>query len=118
MYTDFQECFSEGAVNTAAFNYNYDGALGSFEGPVEICVDGQYESVCDIGWDLTDALAVCRYQYYLNVGKKPYPYQCAIILHTKCIVLYLQWQSHCMAWVNLPQDMHREPLIAQNQITD
>ena len=66
---DVRVCFSDREVNSGPFNYSYDGSLTSFEGPVEICVNGQYESVCDIGWDKVDAQALCRYQLGGNVGK-------------------------------------------------
>ena len=31
----------------------------SVVGPIEICVDGRYETLCDIGWDELDAQALC-----------------------------------------------------------
>ena len=66
---DVPVCFSDGEVNSGPFIYSYNGPLTSFEGPVEICVNGLYESVCDIGWDEVDAQALCRYQLGGNVGK-------------------------------------------------
>ena len=39
-------------------------------GPIEICVDGQYESLCDIGWDEVDAQAFCRQQVRFDAGKQ------------------------------------------------
>ena len=66
---DNRECFTDGEFNSGILTYNYDGLVSSLEGPIEICVDGRYESVCDIGWDEVDALAFCRYQYGSNVGK-------------------------------------------------
>ena len=69
-WTDFSECFYEGSINYQVIsNVSFDGLLYTYEGPVEICVNGQYESVCDIGWDQVDAKIVCRSLFSL-VGKK------------------------------------------------
>ena len=42
-----------------------DGST-SFEGRVEICIDGTYGTVCDDFWDDTDAEVVCRQTGYLD----------------------------------------------------
>ena len=55
-----RECYSEGSVNPSLLDYDYDGLMYSVEGPIEICIDGQYESLCDLGWDEVDAKALCR----------------------------------------------------------
>jgi 4-hydroxyphenylpyruvate dioxygenase-like putative hemolysin len=36
----------------------------SNEGRVEICNQNQWGSVCDMGWDLTDARVACRHAGY------------------------------------------------------
>ena len=77
-HTDIQECSTEMEINIQSLTpldndivlYTLPVVRG-FETPVEICIDGQYESVCDIGWDLADALAVCR-EIYHNASKKPF----------------------------------------------
>ena len=61
------ECFSEGSVNPSLLDYDY-GLLTSVEGPIEICVDGQYESLCDLGWDENDAKALCHQRIGYNSG--------------------------------------------------
>ena len=61
------ECFSKGSVNPSLLDYDY-GLLTSVEGPIEICVDGQYESLCDLGWDENDAKALCRRRIGYNSG--------------------------------------------------
>ena len=54
------ECYNEGDINNAILDYDYSGILNRVEGPIETCVNGQYESLCDIGWDEVDAQAICR----------------------------------------------------------
>ena len=65
--TTRRECYSEGSVNPSLLDYNY-GLLISVVGPIEICIDGQYESLCDIGWDELDAQALCRREIGGNSG--------------------------------------------------
>ena len=55
------ECH-EGNVNSRIIRNDFSDIQFSVVGPVEFCVNGQYESVCDIGWDELDAQAVCREQ--------------------------------------------------------
>ena len=65
------ECYSEGRVNLGPLDYDFSGLLSSVVGPIEICVDGQYLSLCDIGWDEANAQALCRQRLGYNVGKQP-----------------------------------------------
>ena len=54
------ECYSEAGVNYDLLDYDYSGILSRAEGPIEIYVDGQYQSLCNVGWDVIDARALCR----------------------------------------------------------
>ena len=46
------------------------GGSSSREGRVEICIDGQWGTVCDVGWSTTDAMVVCRQLGYpVGTGK-------------------------------------------------
>ena len=54
-------CEEEGAVQLA------DGAIDQ-EGRVEVCHDGVWGSICDEGWDKTDAYIICQQLGYPKTG--------------------------------------------------
>ena len=59
-YTDTKEC-QDGSIRLV------DGIIEQ-EGRVEVCLDGVWGSVCDDGWDKTDAHVVCTQMGYPNLG--------------------------------------------------
>ena len=44
------------------------GGINSFEGRVEMCVNGEYSTVCEQMWDVADASVVCRQLGYSDEG--------------------------------------------------
>ena len=42
------------------------------EGRVEVCINGVWGSVCNTGWDDTDAYVTCKYLGYGNAGEHPH----------------------------------------------
>ena len=60
MFLDPGSC-EEGAVQLA------DGIIDQ-EGRVEVCHDGVWGSICDEGWDKTDAHIICQQLGYAETG--------------------------------------------------
>ena len=61
------QCFSDGEFRLVNSNTTYrdDGSIEVF-GRIEVCANFTYGSVCDYGWDLTDAQVFCR-NYAQNI---------------------------------------------------
>ena len=45
------------------------GGIIPYEGRVEICIDNEWGSICDVSWDEVDASVVCASLGYLTDGK-------------------------------------------------
>ena len=43
------------------------GGSNEYEGRVEICMNGVWGSICDYGWDSTDASIVCKQLQYQGI---------------------------------------------------
>ena len=61
---DDEECSVEGETRLV----REDSTLGVGEGSVEICMMGQWGSVCDDGWNIKAAVVVCRERGMLTEG--------------------------------------------------
>ena len=69
------QCFSlpivcnDDSVQLRNRTYDYNNGLSTYQGRVDICVNGTYLPVCDIGFDNTDAQVVCSRIYGSNYGE-------------------------------------------------
>lgn len=59
------------------------GGSNEREGRVEICLSGQWGTICDDAWSSYDARVACRQLGFAAIGKLQYT--CTCIVHCMCM---------------------------------
>ena len=65
------------------FDYLYEGSDERLEGRVEVCVGGNYSTVCDDEWDNRDASVACR-----QLGFSPHGIHIWISMDSFSVILF------------------------------
>ena len=68
-YIYFLAC-REGVVRLRNSTYTYDNGLNTVSGRVDVCSNGTFLPICDVGWDDSDAQVVCRDLQGSNYSKQ------------------------------------------------
>ena len=67
------------------------GGQSPNEGRVEICLEGQWGTVCDDSWGSVDAQVACRQLGYLSTGKPAVSLYCVCVV---CVFATVQEPRH------------------------
>ena len=62
--TPSPSCY-DGQLQLGITSYGYNSSYFYYQGRVEVCINGTFGAICDVGWDELDAQVACR-EFGLN----------------------------------------------------